>query len=163
MIGPVPRFVAVAALVLSACGEKADPGGQPGSGGGNAGSLHFVLDESYTVGQRIKVRLANETDTTYLFNDTGYEACNMTYADQNGREFIIPPGTHCDLVTMVDLPPGATDFLFFWSLDECTRDEWGCVRSRPLDPGTYTISGSFESKDGGERTPVEATFELVAA
>jgi len=161
MIGRVPRFVAVAALVLSACGEKADPGGQPGSGGGNAGTLHLVTNGSYAAGQTAKVRLANDTETTYVFNDTGYEACNLTYADESGREFIIPPGTHCDLVTMADLPPGETAFLFFWSLDECIRDEWGCVKSRPLSPGAYTISGSFETKDGGDRTPVETTIEIV--
>jgi hypothetical protein len=150
------------ALALSACGDKAGTGGRP-EPTPDAGTLHLVVDETYAVGDRARVRLANDTGTTYVFNDTGYEACNMTYTDETGHEFIIPPGTHCDLVTMADLPPGATAFLFFWSLDECTRDDWGCVKSRPLEPGTYTISGAFEAKDGGDRTPVRATFEIVAA
>jgi hypothetical protein len=36
----------------------------------------------------------------------GDEACELTYREEKGREFIIPPGTHCDLVLIKEIAPG---------------------------------------------------------
>ena len=48
----------------------------------------------------------------------------MHYSDGDGREFIIPPGTHCYIVTYGTIKPGETQPLFSWKLDECCE---GCV------------------------------------
>jgi hypothetical protein len=64
------------------------------------GAIKFALQKSYQVGDRVVVKIVNEGSHPYLYNSTGYEACNLTYRDQTGREFIILPGTHCDLVLM---------------------------------------------------------------
>lgn len=42
------------------------------------------------------------------------------------------------------------------------KDEWGCLESRPLPPGTYTINGRFKPKAGGTPVRVETTFRIVA-
>jgi hypothetical protein len=60
----------------------------------------------------VVVKIVNEGSHPYLYNSTGYEACNLTYRDQTGREFIILPGTHCDLVLMEDIMPSETVTLF---------------------------------------------------
>ena len=53
--------------------------------------------------------------------------------------------------------------LFPWKLDECVEDDWGCVRTRPLSPGTYTIAGSFKPKESGSRVRASASFDLLPA
>lgn len=45
-------------------------------------------------------------------------------------------------------------------LDECIKDAWGCAKSRPLDPGTYTVRGTFKHARDGSRAVAEATFEI---
>lgn len=123
--------------------------------------LHLELEEAYAVGEQAEVRLHNDSETPYRYN-AEYQACELTYRDSSGREFIIPPGTHCDLVLMRTIAPGETVTLFTWDLDECTKDRWGCVRSRPLRPGTYTISGTFKSSGVlASRVEVSATFRIV--
>jgi hypothetical protein len=109
------------------------------------------------------VKIVNEGFHPYLYNSTGYEACDLTYRDDTGREFIIPPGTHCDLIVMEEISPGETVALFKWDLDECTKDRWGCVREAPLPPGTYTIEGRFRSSTGSQSAHAETTFEVVAS
>jgi hypothetical protein len=61
------------------------------------------------------------------------------------------------------LRPGETTRLFGWDLDECVRDRWGCVKSRALEPGTYTIAGTFRAVRTGEPTSVQASFEITAS
>jgi hypothetical protein len=92
-----------------------------------------------------------------------YAACRLHYFDGEGRRFIIPPGTHCDLIAYGTIKPGETESLFKWNLDECVKDAWGCVRSRPLSPGTYTITGAFKPKDAGNSVSASASFELLPA
>jgi hypothetical protein len=53
--------------------------------------------------------------------------------------------------------------LFRWDLDECVNDNWGCVKSRPLGPGTYTIKGRFKPKVAGPWARAETVFTIVAA
>ena len=59
-----------------------------------------------------------------------YQACFLSYLDARGRRFIIPPGTHCDLLAEETFKPGERKSLFSWSLDECVKDRWGCVECR---------------------------------
>jgi hypothetical protein len=144
-------------------GQVAAPSVQPPTSPAAAlTDIRFVLDESYPAGQRISVQIENVGDVAYEYH-TPYEACELIYRDAIGRTFIIPPGTHCDMITTVLIRPGETKTLFKWDLDECTKDRWGCVRSRPLDPGTYSISGSFKPADGGSSVPTEATFTITEA
>ncbi|MPZ16030.1 MAG: hypothetical protein GEU73_16685 [Chloroflexi bacterium] len=95
----------------------------------------------------------------------------MRYFDESGRRFIIPPGTHCDIIAPDEIGPDETVTLFKWDLDECVKDEWGCVKAKHLAGGTYTIRGWFpEAKGGnrvtkakgGDRVMVEATFRVEA-
>jgi hypothetical protein len=122
--------------------------------------IQFVLRDRYPAGHRVPVRITNLGDEAYKYQ-TIYQACELEYRDPEGRMFLIPPGTHCDLVTIATIAPGETKLLFKWDLDECTRDEWGCVRSKPLDPGTYTINGSFHGAKGGVPAHAETSFTVT--
>ena len=160
------------ALLLSACtgpqggqGSAATPTGPAGDPSPTAtgGDIAFVLQDTYRAGEKVAVKITNQGDRAYEYNSTGYEACNLTYRDQTGRDFIIPPGTHCDLIAIEQINPGQTVTLFEWQLDECVKDNWGCVKSEPLEPGTYTIEGGFRAAGGGPRAHAEATFQIVAS
>jgi hypothetical protein len=161
------------ALLLAGCtGGQGDPGSagppsgpagspSPTATGAPEGDLAFVLEDSYRAGEKVEVKITNQGDRAYEYNSTGYEACNLTYRDQTGRDFIIPPGTHCDLIAIEEIKPGQTVTLFEWQLDECVKDNWGCVKSEPLEPGNYTIKGRFKAADGGPPAHAETTFEIV--
>jgi hypothetical protein len=124
------------------------------------GPLEFVLDDQYEAGEKIAVRLRNNGQRAFVYN-TSYEACDMRYFDETGRRFIIPPGTHCDLIANDNVEPGDTVTLFDWKLEECVKDQWGCVEAESLEPGTYTIRGWFPPTGAGQRVAVEASFEIV--
>jgi hypothetical protein len=163
----------VVALLASACvGQRGDQGsaGPPTAPIGSPSptvtdspdrDIAFVLQETYRVEEKVDVKITNEGHRAYRYNSTGYEACNLRYRDETGREFIIPPGTHCDLIAFEEIRPGETVTLFEWQLDECVKDNWGCVKSEPLEPGTYTIEGGFRAVGGGPRAHAEATLEIV--
>jgi hypothetical protein len=123
--------------------------------------IRFVLAESYTAGESIHVVIENVGTRAYVFQ-WRYQACFLSYFDSSGRRFIIPPGTHCDILGEETIRPGERKKLFSWSLDECVKDQWGCVESRPLPPGTYTIKGRFKPKTAGTPARVETTFRIVA-
>jgi hypothetical protein len=132
--------------------------------------LQFLLEERYEIKEKIRVRLRNDGDGPYIYN-TAYEACDMRYFDESGRRFIIPPGTHCDIIANQTIEPGETVTLFTWKLEECVNDQWGCVKAKALEPGTYRIVGRFppgKSNKGvgtatGKPVRVEAVFEIVAS
>jgi hypothetical protein len=124
--------------------------------------IQFVLSDGYPAGQRISVQIENVGDVAYEYH-TPYEACDLTYRDAAGRAFLIPPGTHCDMVATVRIRPGETKPLFSGALDECTKDLWGCVRSRALEPGTYYISGSFKPANGGSPVRAETALTITEA
>ena len=130
----------------------------PGSGT----QLQFVLDDEFQSGDVAQVRMTNVGERGYVYRTT-YAACDLTYTDIAGREFLIPPGTHCDLISKATIKPGQTVSLFRWRLNECVKDRWGCVRSEPLTPGTYTITGQFSPVEKGKPVAVAASFVLVAA
>jgi hypothetical protein len=124
--------------------------------------LEFVLDEEYQAGTRIAVKLRNTSSRSYVYNPF-YEACDMAFFDSSGRRFIIPPGTHCDLVARERITPGDTVTLFRWRLTECLKDEWGCAKAEPLSEGVYTMRGWFRDARGGKRVVVEEGFRVVHA
>jgi hypothetical protein len=123
--------------------------------------IRFVLADSYSVGETIQVVIENVGGRAFLFESL-YQACFLSYFDSSGRRFIIPPGTHCDILAKSTIKPGERKKLFTWSLDECVKDQWGCMKSKPLSPGTYTIRGRFKPRAGGTAARVETTFRIVA-
>ncbi|HEV8571563.1 MAG TPA: hypothetical protein VGR49_00765 [Actinomycetota bacterium] len=120
------------------------------------------MDGIYEVGDRVVVRIENVGDATYLY-ESFYQACFLSYFNSQGHEFIIPPGTHCDILSRVEIRPGEIKRLFVWDLDECVKDAWGCVKSRRLEPGTYTIRGRFRPVGQGPPARAQVTFEIQAA
>lgn len=152
--------VLVPALIFAACGGTGDRPLAGSSPSPAQEGIRFVFEESYEVSETIDVRIENLGPDIYEYN-VEYQACDLTYRDASNREFIIPPGTHCDLVVMMPIQPGQTKTLFRWDLDECIEDQWGCLRSEPLPPGDYTIEGSFHPVGGGEPSRVETSFRIV--
>jgi hypothetical protein len=124
--------------------------------------IRFVLGDRYVVGETIDVVIENVGPRAYMF-ESFYQACYLSYFDSSGRRFIIPPGTHCDLLAEERIRPGERKKLFSWSLDECVKDDWGCMESRPLAPGTYTIKGRLMPATGGRPARVKTTFRIVPA
>lgn len=131
-------------MILAACNES---------------RLEFVFDDVYYVGDTMEVKLANNTYDTISYTST-YAACQLHYYDENKREFIIPPGTHCDQISPTELKPFQTVLLFEWNLTECTEDRWGCIESAPLLPGVYKIEGEFMTEDRAKRYTVSKNFEI---
>jgi hypothetical protein len=130
----------------------------------------LLVENGYEMGEKIEVRLRNDGRRGYVYN-MAYEACDMRYFDESGRRFIIPPGTHCDLIANQTIEPGETVTLFEWKLEECVKDNWGCVKAKPLEPGTYRMVGWFPpgknakgiGRATGKPVRVEAAFEIVAS
>jgi hypothetical protein len=166
------------ALLAASCGDENGFGRFPGEAIGSPSAtptpaeapLQFLLEDRYEVGEKIRVRLRNDGRHPYIYN-TAYEACDMRYFDESGSRFIIPPGTHCDIIANQTIESGETVTLFEWKLEECVKDRWGCVKAKPLEPGTYRIVGRFppgKSNKGvgtatGRPVRVEAVFEIVAS
>jgi hypothetical protein len=128
----------------------------------SSGPIRFLLADRYGAGETVDVVIENVGKKVYLFQ-LYYQACSLKYFDSLGRRFIIPPGTHCDLLSAETIRPGERRKLFTWRLDECVKDRWGCIKSRALPPGTYTIKGRFKPKDAGAPARAETTFTIVAA
>lgn len=123
-----------------------------------AAKVRFLLNASYRVGETVAVRVENVGDRPYRYR-TLYAACDLEYYHDDGRPFRVPPGTHCDLANADALDPGETVTLFNWTLDECTRDLWGCAESAPLPPGTYHVRGLFHAaRERHWEPPLDATY-----
>lgn len=123
--------------------------------------IQFLLRDTYAIDDRIAVRIENVGEVAYRYQFI-YQACFLSYFDSEGREFIIPPGTHCDILAQAVIHPGETVRLFMWDLDECIKDNWGCSKARPLDPGTYAIRGAFRPVGNGPVVRARSIFEIQA-
>ncbi len=124
--------------------------------------LRLVLDRPLEEGGKTRVRLRNRSDQTYIYNSY-YQACYMRYFElPERRQFIIPEGTHCDLVDRAELGPGETVTLFRWDLDECVEDNWGCTKAKDLRPGRYLMKGRFKVKGEKEWDRVRTRFRIRA-
>ena len=165
---PVTRFlpiVILAALPVFAGSPPAESSSVnatsvPQRVGSGSGGLSFVLKRSYAEGGHTAVRLYNGGDKSYNYNPF-YEACDMVFRVRNGRKFLVPEGTHCDLQGDDQVGPDETVTLFKWDLDECTRDEWGCTREKDLPAGRYAMRGWFKPHGGGDRVTVVGRFRIV--
>lgn len=152
------------ALLATSCGRGSDVNTSSASGtrtgSRSKAPLKLLLRDEYRPGHTARVGLRNNSERPFIYNPE-YQACDMTYRDGEGRKFIIPPGTHCDLQTMMEIAPGQSVTLFNWKLDECIKDRWGCVKSESLPPGTYRIRGSFKPATKGDPVTVGATFNII--
>ena len=83
--------------------------------------IRFVLNDSYEAGETVTVAIENIGTKAYVFQSY-YQACSLSYFDSKGRPFVIPPGTHCDLLAEETIRPGERKKLFTWKLDECVKD-----------------------------------------
>lgn len=106
--------------------------------------IQFILNDTYNVGDTVEFKIKNVGILPYEY-EAPYEACRVQYFDETGRKFIIPPGTHCDIVMSQYILPGQTKKVFTWKLDECIEDNWGCGKSAPLKPGKYTLKREYVS------------------
>lgn len=152
------RLVAVAASAAVALWIPGFAGGETTRAAREP--LRFVLDKPLEEGGKTRVRLRNTGDVSYIYNPF-YEACEMVYRElPSRRKFIIPEGTHCDLVAREEVKPGDTVTLFRWDLDECIEDNWGCTKARDLKRGRYVMKGWFRPKGGGDRVTVREVFRI---
>ncbi len=124
--------------------------------------IQLMLEESYKVGEKIEVKIKNNSRLSYLYNQK-YPGCEFTYSDNTGREFFIPNAIHCDKVVTVEIRPNETKKLFEWKLDECTSDIFfGCNKTQSLPEGTYTMSGTFfANTEEEEFVEVSETFRII--
>jgi len=83
----------------------------------NSSDLQFILKDTYKVGQVIAVQIKNSGNVAYSYQ-VYYAACYLSYYDDSGRKFLIPPGTHCDIWNEVEIQPGETVTLFHWDLSD---------------------------------------------
>ncbi|MDA1174021.1 MAG: hypothetical protein O2826_05825 [Chloroflexi bacterium] len=157
--------------------------------------IAFEMKLEYLHGESIAITIVNNSDDTYYYQ-RHYPACyNLKFFDDPVKErtypeetrplepgeFLVPEGTHCDMVTEDALPPGARTTLLVWERQLCEVHLWGCLESVPAGPGTYRIEGRFSTKrevvgyskedDRGTTTaewsfaiaeppPIEDTFDL---
>lgn len=143
------RLIIVACAVSLAAGVGVVVALEDDDESRTGGPLRIVVDQTLRQGERARIRIANVGEEPYLYERV-YPACyNLQFFDEQGRQFKIPPGTHCDIKSKGKLKPGEERRLVSWKLDECVRDRWGCVKSEPLPPGTYRIEGNFKRADGG--------------
>ncbi len=161
-------------LLLAAC-TQATPTPLP------AGNLVFDMQQEYRLGEPVEVAIRNDSNVTYYFQST-YPACyNLQFFDDSQEirpypnadpvgtqaylspgEFIVPRGTHCDLIAERSLDPGQSVVLFTWEQQMCIKDRFGCMESVPVGPGQYQFQGEFSIAPnvigpGSERRPEAIT------
>lgn len=170
--------ILILALLAAGCATGARPTAKQ--------SLEFSMKQEYPRGEAIPVTIENHSKVSYVFNPD-YPACyNLKFKDESGKlhkikrpapdglktlkdgEFVVPEGTHCDLVSDALIRPGEKKTLVKWLQKECLEDEFGCRKSEPVAPGKYTIIGSFQEATGeaggtlvkGAKTRIRSTFTI---
>ncbi|GEM_PF-474665 len=147
--------------------------------------IAFEMKGRYQLGEPIEVRVRNRSDTDTYYYQSYYPACyNLKFFDGSTErrpypyadpvqpvrfllpgQFIIPRGTHCDLISEEQLKPGEDAVLLTWNQDMCVEDRWGCARSITVSRGEYRIVGEFAQSKGvigpasSERSPETAVAE----
>ena len=140
--------------------------------------IEFVMEDNYALGQDIEIKIRNNGTESYVYSEY-YPACsNLEFYDESEEArqiksfsmivelppglFIIPEGTHCDLVAYGEINPGEEVVLLTWGQRECVQDDWGCVKSVPVKPGKYTIVGEFDGSMGSSVTvAAEWSFAII--
>lgn len=140
--------------------------------------IEFVMEDKYALGEPIEIRIRNNGLAHYFYHRT-YPACfDLKFYDElkalhqiAGKlfarrplppgQFIIPQGTHCDLLGTSQIGPGEEVTLLTWHQQECIADAWGCVESVQVGPGTYRVVGEFHSVGRKRETLAEWTFVIA--
>jgi hypothetical protein len=128
----------------------------------SAGPIRFVLADRYVAGATVDVLIENVGTRAYVYQ-WPYQACFLRYFRRLGAAIHHPSRHALRPAQPETIRPGERKKVFTWSLDECVKDDWGCVESRPLPPGTYTIKGRFKPRSSGTPARAESTFTIVAA
>lgn len=138
----------------------------------------FVLRDRYRAGEALEVKIFNRSESNRYYYQAQYPACyNLKFFDSTSEsrpypevtavagtrpprmllpgQFVVPEGTHCDLIWEKELAPGGEAVLFTWDLDRCVKDRWGCIGSAMLSPGEYRIEGEFTQTPWGSLDLVE--------
>lgn len=129
--------------------------------------IAFSMEEEYRLGEPVEIAIRNNSNVNYYYQGE-YPACyNLQFFDDSqvshpdpyafpvtqervlspGR-FIVPQGTHCDIIFEKSLKPGQSVVLFTWDQQMCIKDRWGCIESVPVEPGEYLIRGKFSPVAG---------------
>lgn len=145
-VGPIPDDRADADVPHAGCGHMAQDAcgecpwrkGCPVPAMDAEPEIEIHVNDTAAAGTRVEVRARNVGSSTFSYSLL-YEACRMTFHTDDGRQFLVPEGTHCDIANPGTIRPGQVVTLFTWGLEECTLDQWGCVEREPLRPGTYHL------------------------
>ena len=159
-------------LGLAACGAGEEPptsnttvtGAQVGETSplASGGDIALDMEEEYLLGEPVEIVIRNNSKANYYYQSQ-YPACSnlhffddsqqsraYPYANPARKErilspgrFIVPGGTHCDILNEKTLKPGESVALFTWDQQMCIKDRWGCLESVPVEPGEYLIRGEF--------------------
>ena len=133
-----------------------------------AGKISFNMKDEYRLGEPVEIGIRNGSDGDYYYQSI-YPGCfNLKFFDGSHvirpypntepqrtqiylepGQFVVPEGTHCDLITEQPLEPGQTVALFTWGQHICIKDRWGCIESLPVESGEYLIQGEFSNVQGG--------------
>lgn len=125
--------------------------------------ITFEMKDRYRLGEPVEIRIRNNSARSTYYYSSRYPACHILKffdtsigrrpypREELGREpaylepgrFIVPEGTHCDLVDEKPLGPGEVALLVTWRQEVCVKDVWGCIEQAPVTPGEYRIDGEF--------------------
>lgn len=152
----------------------------------------FEMKQVYLFDESVEIGIVNRSSETYYYQ-VAYSACyNLKFYDDSDEQrpypreetaqeahllepgqFIVPAGTHCDVISERPLERGARAVLLVWDQQLCTVDVWGCTESIQVEPGTYRIEGQFATKPGvvgpaapgdpSATTTAEWTFDISGA
>ena len=146
------------------------------------------MEGEYRPGDPVEIIIRNKSNVTYYYNYYFVACHNLKFFDDSDErrpypdtplsqerlmllgQFIVPEGTHCDLVFEESLAPGQTAALLWWDQEVCIKDSWGCDESVSVKPGRYRIEGEFWATRGvtsagldtprGASTTAEWTFVI---
>lgn len=127
--------------------------------------IAFDMEAKYSLGDPVEIAIRNDSNQIYYYQseypacfnlqffDDSQESRPYPYADPKSKErvlspgrFIVPGGTHCDLLFEQALKPGKSVVLFTWGQLMCTKDRWGCLENVPVEADEYVIRGEFSSR-----------------
>jgi len=130
--------------------------------------ISFNMKDEYRLGEPVEIGIRNGSDGDYYYQST-YPGCfNLKFFDGSNvirpypnaepartqiyllpGQFVVPEGTHCDLIAEQPLEPGQSVALFTWGQHICIKDRWGCMESLPVESGEYLVQGEFSNVKGG--------------
>lgn len=161
----------------------------------NRSDIVFEMKDRYPLGELVEIRIRNQSATaySYYYYHRYFPACyNLKFFDASqdrrrypreasGQEpvyllpgqFIVPEGTHCDLIDEMPLRPGEMVTLLSWNQGICVKDDFGCLDSVRVAPGEYRLVGEFaqspgviltgRSREGAKIAVVERKFVIEPA